>query len=85
MSGFWSFGTHCVWSTYSSPQCSAIETLVCNLGPQYGEQWEVPVTVKSGPDSHKIIVLDKPLVKKAMTAREKNNLYFEKVCVEFSL
>lgn len=71
---------------------SAIEALLCNVGPGYDQQWEIPVCVTSvsaegdvegtvGEPRRKMLIVDKPLAQKTMTPREKNTLYFEKVCV----
>ncbi|KAG7468232.1 hypothetical protein MATL_G00140780 [Megalops atlanticus] len=57
----------------------AFVRLLNNHGPDYCDQWEIPVCVKetSGNDSRKVVYIDSPLVKTEMTVREKSLLFHE--------
>ncbi|XP_036400462.1 little elongation complex subunit 2 isoform X2 [Megalops cyprinoides] len=57
----------------------AFVRLLNNHGPDYCDQWEIPVCVKetSGKDSRKVVYIDSPLVKTEMTVREKSLLFQE--------
>ncbi|XP_078388738.1 little elongation complex subunit 2 isoform X2 [Cetorhinus maximus] len=59
----------------------ALFTLLNNCGPNYTEQWEVPVHVKTicdeGNKMVKVVFIDSPLPKKNLTVREKNLLFYE--------
>uniref|UniRef100_A0A6I8NTS1 Interactor of little elongation complex ELL subunit 2 n=1 Tax=Ornithorhynchus anatinus TaxID=9258 RepID=A0A6I8NTS1_ORNAN len=56
-------------------------TLLNNHGPEYKEQWEIPVCVKvasiSGSKLVKVVYVDSPLPRKEMTVREKNQIFHE--------
>ncbi|XP_019645973.1 PREDICTED: little elongation complex subunit 2-like [Branchiostoma belcheri] len=78
------YGAHIVLSA------SALCTLLDNHAPHYQEQWELPVTVKESTSTGdstcttKTVVIDKPLPKKNITAREKNTL-FHSIALELFL
>uniref|UniRef100_A0A4W3H967 Little elongation complex subunit 2 C-terminal domain-containing protein n=1 Tax=Callorhinchus milii TaxID=7868 RepID=A0A4W3H967_CALMI len=58
----------------------ALYTLLNNHGPNYAEQWEIPICVKTINEKGnkvKVICFDSPLVKKELTVREKNSLFYE--------
>ncbi|XP_078056303.1 little elongation complex subunit 2 isoform X2 [Mustelus asterias] len=59
----------------------ALFTLLNNSGPNYTEQWEIPVHVKTicgeGGKTVKVVFIDSPLPKKHLTVREKNRLFYE--------
>ncbi|XP_067829402.1 little elongation complex subunit 2 [Heptranchias perlo] len=59
----------------------ALFTLLNNCGPNYTEPWEVPVHVKTicgnGNKMVKVVCIDSPLVKKELTVREKNLLFYD--------
>ncbi|KAJ8247518.1 hypothetical protein GJAV_G00247310 [Gymnothorax javanicus] len=57
----------------------AFHRLLNNHGPEYSEQWEIPVWVKmtAGKDPRKEVYIDSPLVKTEMAVREKNQLFHE--------
>ncbi|XP_038602921.1 little elongation complex subunit 2 isoform X2 [Tachyglossus aculeatus] len=56
-------------------------TLLNNHGPDYKEQWEIPVCVKMAPITGsklvKVVYVDSPLPRKEMTVREKNQIFHE--------
>ncbi|KAG8440293.1 hypothetical protein GDO86_006161 [Hymenochirus boettgeri] len=55
-------------------------TLLNNHGPDYKEQWEIPLrveTISSGNTLKKIVFLDSPLPKKELTVKEKSEMYHE--------
>ncbi|KAI3371309.1 hypothetical protein L3Q82_023925 [Scortum barcoo] len=59
----------------------ALVRLLDNHGPDFGEQWELPVWVKINPlkGSHqkKTVYIDSPLLKTEMTVRERSHIYHE--------
>ncbi|XP_072409245.1 little elongation complex subunit 2 isoform X2 [Chiloscyllium punctatum] len=59
----------------------ALFTLLNNCAPNYTEPWEIPVHVKTvsgkGGALVKAVFIDSPLVKKTLTVREKNQLFYE--------
>ncbi|XP_035274706.1 little elongation complex subunit 2 isoform X1 [Anguilla anguilla] len=57
----------------------AFHRLLNNHGPEYSEQWEIPVWVKmtTGKDPKKEVYIDSPLVETEMTVREKIRLFHE--------
>ncbi|XP_072349200.1 little elongation complex subunit 2 isoform X3 [Scyliorhinus torazame] len=59
----------------------ALFALLNNCGPNYTEQWEIPVHVKTicgeGNKMVKVAFLDSPLPKKNLTVREKNLLFYQ--------
>nr|XP_046250461.1 little elongation complex subunit 2 isoform X2 [Scatophagus argus] len=59
----------------------ALVRLLDNHGPDFGEQWEVPVWVKSnqgkGSGQKKTVYIDSPLLKTEMTVRERSHIYHE--------
>ncbi|KAJ8340247.1 hypothetical protein SKAU_G00348800 [Synaphobranchus kaupii] len=57
----------------------AFVRLLNNHGPEYSDQWEIPIWVKmtSGKDPRKEVYIDSPLVKTEMTVREKSQLFHE--------
>ncbi|XP_075064370.1 little elongation complex subunit 2 isoform X2 [Mixophyes fleayi] len=65
----------------------ALFTLLNNHGPDYSEQWEIPVRVETnnGSDSRssKIVYLDSPLPKKLINTREKNQMFHEVLLDQF--
>ncbi|XP_023365904.1 little elongation complex subunit 2 isoform X1 [Otolemur garnettii] len=56
-------------------------TLLNNHGPDYKEQWEIPVCVQmipvAGSKPIKIIYINSPLPQKKMTMRERNQIFHE--------
>lgn len=59
----------------------ALVRLLDNHGPDFVEQWELPVWVKLNPgkvSSHKkTVYIDSPLLKTEMTVRERSHIYHE--------
>lgn len=53
-------------------------TLLNNHGPDYKEQWEIPVCIQvipvAGSKPVKVIYINSPLPRKKMTMREKSNV-----------
>ncbi|XP_061102271.1 little elongation complex subunit 2 [Conger conger] len=71
-----------LYATYEPHVCvtrQAFLTLLNNPGPEYPEQWEIPVWVRmtTGEDPRKEVYIDSPLVKTEMTTREKSKLFHE--------
>ncbi|XP_076590064.1 little elongation complex subunit 2 isoform X1 [Chaetodon auriga] len=60
---------------------AALVRLLDNHGPDFGEQWEVPVWVKlntgKGSSQKKTVYIDSPLPKTEMTVRERSHIYHE--------
>ncbi|NXN33624.1 ICE2 protein, partial [Nycticryphes semicollaris] len=56
-------------------------TLLNNHGLNYKEQWEIPVCVKmipvEGSKPAKVVYVDSPLIRKEMTVRERNQIFYE--------
>ncbi|XP_076984194.1 little elongation complex subunit 2 isoform X2 [Tamandua tetradactyla] len=56
-------------------------TLLNNHGPNYKEQWEIPVCIQvipvTGSKPVKVIYINSPLPKKKMTMRERNQIFHE--------
>ncbi|XP_040348793.1 little elongation complex subunit 2 isoform X2 [Herpailurus yagouaroundi] len=56
-------------------------TLLNNHGPNYREQWEIPVCIQvipvAGSKPVKVIYINSPLPQKKMTMRERNQIYHE--------
>ncbi|XP_039665198.1 little elongation complex subunit 2 isoform X3 [Perca fluviatilis] len=59
----------------------ALVRLLDNHGPDFGEQWELPVCVKLNPgkgnSGKKTVYIDSPLLKTEMTVRERSHIYHE--------
>ncbi|XP_045893371.1 little elongation complex subunit 2 isoform X1 [Micropterus dolomieu] len=59
----------------------ALVRLLDNHGPDFGEQWEVPVWIKLNPgkgsSQKKTVYIDSPLLKTEMTVRERSHIYHE--------
>uniref|UniRef100_UPI0037E79757 little elongation complex subunit 2 n=1 Tax=Semicossyphus pulcher TaxID=241346 RepID=UPI0037E79757 len=59
----------------------ALARLLDNHGPDFGEQWELPVLVKcnqgKGSIQKKTVYIDSPLLKTEMTVREKSHFFHE--------
>lgn len=59
----------------------ALFTLLNNHGPDYKEQWEIPVCVQvipvAGSKPIKVIYINSPLPQKKMTMRERNQMFHE--------
>ncbi|XP_030282598.1 little elongation complex subunit 2 [Sparus aurata] len=59
----------------------ALFRLLNNHGPDFAEQWEVPVWVKARPGKgsgqKKTVYIDSPLLKTEMTVRERSHIYHE--------
>ncbi|XP_041795073.1 little elongation complex subunit 2 [Chelmon rostratus] len=59
----------------------ALVRLLDNHGPDFGEQWEMPVWVKlntgKGSCQKKTVYIDSPLLKTEMTVRERSHIYHE--------
>ncbi|KAG9352352.1 hypothetical protein JZ751_020765 [Albula glossodonta] len=55
----------------------AFSRLLNNQGPEYSEQWEIPVWVKMEKGTRKEVYIDSPLVKTEMTVRERNQVFHE--------
>ncbi|XP_034735051.1 little elongation complex subunit 2 isoform X1 [Etheostoma cragini] len=59
----------------------ALVRLLDNHGPDYEEQWELPVFVKLNPgkgnSGKKTVYIDSPLLKTEMTVRERSHIYHE--------
>lgn len=57
----------------------ALVRLLDNHGPDFKEQWELPVLVKSNPGKgsgqKKTVYIDSPLLKTLMTPRERSHIY----------
>ncbi|KAM4734052.1 little elongation complex subunit 2 [Anableps anableps] len=55
--------------------------LLDNHGPDFGDQWELPVLVKvtpgKGSSKRKTVYIDSPLLKREVTIRERSQMYFE--------
>uniref|UniRef100_A0A3Q3LEA2 Interactor of little elongator complex ELL subunit 2 n=1 Tax=Mastacembelus armatus TaxID=205130 RepID=A0A3Q3LEA2_9TELE len=60
---------------------NALVRLLDNHGPDFGEQWELPVWVKinsgKGSSQKKTVYIDSPLLKTEMTVRERSHIYHE--------
>ncbi|NXJ62758.1 ICE2 protein, partial [Rostratula benghalensis] len=56
-------------------------TLLNNHGVNYKEQWEIPICVKmipvAGSKPAKVVYVDSPLIRKEMTVRERNQMFYE--------
>ncbi|XP_017261743.1 little elongation complex subunit 2 isoform X2 [Kryptolebias marmoratus] len=59
----------------------ALVRLLDNHGPDFGEQWELPVAVKVNPgkgsSKTKTVYINSPLLKTEMTLRERSHIYHE--------
>ncbi|KAM7396738.1 hypothetical protein PAMP_019755 [Pampus punctatissimus] len=59
----------------------ALVRLLDNHGPDFGEQWELPVWVKSnhgkGSNQKKTVYIDSPPLKTEMTVRERSHIFHE--------
>lgn len=59
----------------------ALVRLLDNHGPDFGEQWELPVQVKLNPgkgsSQKKTVYIDSPLLKTEMTVRERSHVFHE--------
>ncbi|XP_073327318.1 little elongation complex subunit 2 [Pagrus major] len=59
----------------------ALFRLLNNHGPDFAEQWEMPVWVKAKPGKgsgqKKTVYIDSPLLKTEMTVRERSHIYHE--------
>ncbi|XP_013859056.1 little elongation complex subunit 2 isoform X2 [Austrofundulus limnaeus] len=59
----------------------ALVRLLNNHGPDFGDQWELPVVVKvntgKASSKKKIVYIDSPLLKTEMTVRERSHIYHE--------
>ncbi|XP_051238057.1 little elongation complex subunit 2 isoform X2 [Dicentrarchus labrax] len=59
----------------------ALVRLLDNHGPDFGEQWELPVCVKLNPgkgsSQKRTVYIDSPLLKTEMTVRERSHIYHE--------
>ncbi|KAG7245343.1 hypothetical protein INR49_010793 [Caranx melampygus] len=59
----------------------ALVKLLDNHGPDFGEQWELPVCIKINPEKgsgqKKTVYIDSPLLKTEMTVRERSHFYHE--------
>ncbi|KAF7669189.1 hypothetical protein LDENG_00230760 [Lucifuga dentata] len=59
----------------------ALVTLLDNHGPEFGDQWELPVWVKlksgKGSNQRKTVYIDSPLLKTEVTLRERSHIYHE--------
>ncbi|XP_047452874.1 little elongation complex subunit 2 [Mugil cephalus] len=59
----------------------ALVRLLDNHGPDFEEQWELPVWVKLSPgkarSQRKTVFIDSPLLKTEMTVRERSHIYHE--------
>ncbi|XP_054476093.1 little elongation complex subunit 2 [Anoplopoma fimbria] len=59
----------------------ALVRLLDNHGPDFGEQWELPVCVKLNPEKggsqKKTVYIDSPLLPTEMTVRERSHVYHE--------
>lgn len=56
---------------------STLVKIIDNHEPNYLESWEIPVTIQSVSTNRKVIFLEKPLLRKKMTVREKNNYFYD--------
>ncbi|XP_014845814.1 PREDICTED: little elongation complex subunit 2 isoform X1 [Poecilia mexicana] len=59
----------------------ALVRLLDNHGPDFGDQWELPVLVKitpgKGSGKRKTVYIDSPLLKREVTIRERSHIYHE--------
>ncbi|XP_059190269.1 little elongation complex subunit 2 isoform X2 [Centropristis striata] len=59
----------------------ALVRLLDNHGPDFGEQWELPVSIKLNPgkgsSQKKTVYIDSPLLKTEMTVRERSHIFHE--------
>ncbi|MED6249525.1 hypothetical protein ATANTOWER_015602 [Ataeniobius toweri] len=59
----------------------ALVRLLDNHGPDFGDQWELPVLVKvtpgKGSSKRKTVYIDSPLLKREVTVRERSQIYYE--------
>ncbi|KAF7224419.1 little elongation complex subunit 2 [Nothobranchius furzeri] len=59
----------------------ALVRLLDNHGPEFAEQWELPVVVKAIPGNasskRTIVYIDSPFLKTEMTVRERNHIFHE--------
>ncbi|XP_070763863.1 little elongation complex subunit 2 [Enoplosus armatus] len=59
----------------------ALVRLLDNHGPDFGDQWELPVWIKLNPgkgsSQRKTVYIDSPLLKTEMTVRERSHIYHE--------
>ncbi|XP_014323982.1 little elongation complex subunit 2 [Xiphophorus maculatus] len=59
----------------------ALVRLLDNHGPDFGDQWELPVLVKitpgEGSSKRKTVYIDSPLLKRDVTIRERSHIYYE--------
>ncbi|XP_049430109.1 little elongation complex subunit 2 isoform X2 [Epinephelus fuscoguttatus] len=59
----------------------ALVRLLDNHGPDFGEQWELPVLVELNPgkgsSQKKTVYIDSPLLRTEMTVRERSHIYHE--------
>ncbi|XP_018410135.1 PREDICTED: little elongation complex subunit 2 [Nanorana parkeri] len=67
----------------------ALYTLLNNHGPVYNEQWEIPIRVETingtGDKPSKVVYVDSPLPKKALSTREKSQIFHEVILDKFML
>jgi hypothetical protein len=56
---------------------SPLITIFSSLGPRWEDEWTIPVTVTVDDTNNKCIYLDKPILKKKYTSREKNTIYYK--------
>lgn len=69
-------------SCYEPHVCLTKEALVQllnNHGPDFREEWELPVFIKSNPDKSrkKVVFIESPLLKTQVTIRERSHIYHE--------
>uniref|UniRef100_A0A8C6SW75 Interactor of little elongator complex ELL subunit 2 n=2 Tax=Neogobius melanostomus TaxID=47308 RepID=A0A8C6SW75_9GOBI len=71
-------------SSYEPHVCltrDALVQLLNNHGPDFREEWELPVLIKSNPSKdknpRKTVFIDSPLPKSEVTLRERNHIYHE--------
>ncbi|XP_042229382.1 little elongation complex subunit 2-like isoform X2 [Homarus americanus] len=65
---------------------SALKIIADNYGPNFDKEWDIPVEVKSYPvkdadgseRNHRVVFIDKPMVKKTWTPMEKKQLFYKK-------
>uniref|UniRef100_A0A3B5MYB9 Interactor of little elongator complex ELL subunit 2 n=1 Tax=Xiphophorus couchianus TaxID=32473 RepID=A0A3B5MYB9_9TELE len=59
----------------------ALVRLLDNHGPDFGDQWELPVLVKitpgKGVSKRKTVYIDSPLLQRDVTIRERSHIYYE--------
>lgn len=64
---------------------SSMQTLFDNIGPNFDQQWEIPITIKTIKSNQKIVLIDKPFPKHKLTIREKNTKYLRYAFQHFTL